>query len=127
MSDADDVLQDYSAEDIDKAKEYFRLKKALKDLRGDIKDLKTQHEHYKELEDLKKKVKVMRDEMNEEESIKEMTEKSKQVKERMDLIKEMLRIEMIENAQEEVSSDEDEKVLKLVYVVKETKPSKKAS
>lgn len=118
-TDVDQVLNEYAKDGFDKAKEFFQLKKTSTNLRRDLKDFKIQHPNYKELEDLRKKTKELRDEMNEQEEIRELSDKLKQIKERMDLIKEMLRIEMIENAQEEVK--EDGKILKLVYIVKEIK------
>ena len=40
-----------------------------------------------------------------------------EVKERMDLLKEMIRIQLIEESEEEIKKDG--KILKLVYIIKE--------
>ena len=103
----------------DKTSEYFEQKRILKNLRGDIKDLKTQHEKWDELQQINKKAKEIRDEIKEDDEIRELEEKAKQVKERIELMKEMIRIDLIENAEQEVKKDG--KVLKLVYVLKEGK------
>lgn len=107
----------------DKVSEYFKTKKSLKDLRADLKDLTSQHEDYEELQKMLKKVKELREKIKDEATIKELKEKASVQKERMDLLKEMIRIQLIENAEEEVK--QDGKVLKLVYIVKEAKEEEK--
>ncbi len=116
---ADAVLDKHKIGEGDKAKEYFKLKKQVSLLRADKKDLEAQHELYEESQKLAKQLKKLRDEIKDDEKIKEFSEKIKEIRERMDLLKEMIRIELIENSQEEVK--EDGKVLKLIYVVKEAK------
>ncbi len=101
----------------DKTVEYFEQKRILKNLRKDIKDLKISHPRWEELQQINKKAKEIRDEIKEEPDIRELEEKAKGVKERVELMKEMIRIELIENAEVEVKKDG--KVLKLVYVLKE--------
>ncbi len=115
----DDVLQDYAEGDTDPVKEYFRLKKAAKDLRDDLKDITMQHKDYPELQKALKVSKKIRDDIKEDDEIKEKSEKVKEIKERMGLLMEMIRIRLIENSEEEVK--DDGKVLRLVYVVKEGK------
>ena len=117
----DDVIQDMAEQDFDKVTEYFRIKKAQKTLRKDLREKKTQHPNNDEIEKLKKQLKELREEVKEEEQIKELKEKLSQLKERLDLMKEMIRIELIENAQEEVRKEDEDKKLKLVYVLKEMK------
>jgi hypothetical protein len=119
----DEFIQNLSADGIDKTKEYFKIKKALKDLRNDIKDLTTQHEDYEESQKLAKKLKELRDRIKSDEKIKELSERSPVLKERGELLKEMIRIELIENAMEEVKSEG--KKLKLVYVLKELRDDEK--
>lgn len=120
MSDNDDLL---SNDKIDKVAEYFKLKSTMKNLRNDLKDLKIQKDEYKELEELMKKVKPLREKLKEDETIKELTEKISLLKERGDLIKELIRIELLENALEEVKREG--KKLKLVYILKELKDNEK--
>ncbi|GAB4285417.1 MAG: hypothetical protein Kow0081_3220 [Candidatus Dojkabacteria bacterium] len=109
----------------DNTDEYFQLKKTAKTLRADLKQLKEQHEDYNELQKLTKKVTEIRNKIKEDSKIKELSEKLKSIKERMDLLKEMIRIELLENSQEEV--EKDGMVLKLVYVVKEMRSKETAS
>lgn len=103
----------------DRATEYFELKEQMRALRADLKDFQVQHEDYKELEELNKKVKVLREKIKDNEDIKTLKSKIDQIKERMDLIKELIRIELIDTAQEEVIREG--KKLKLVYILKEMK------
>mgnify|MGYP000329421628 CR=1 FL=1 len=117
----DDVIQDMAEQDFDKVTEYFRIKKAQKTLRKDLKEKKIQHSNHQEIEELTKKLKALREEVKEDEQIKELKDKLDQLKERLDLMKEMIRIELIENAQEEVRKEDEDKKLKLVYVLKEMK------
>lgn len=105
--------------DSDKVEEYFNAKKVLKTLRQDLKDITSQHEKYEDLQAINKKVKTIRDELNSDDEIRELKDKISFEKERMDLLKEMIRIELIENAEEKVVRDG--KALKLIYIVKETK------
>lgn len=112
-----------SEEGLNKAAEYFKIKKAMTELRRDKADLMSQHSRYQEMQKMAKQIKEIRDEIKEDEMIKEITEKLSEQKERMDLLKEMIRIELIENSAEEVV--QDGKVLKLIYVVKETKGNDK--
>jgi hypothetical protein len=113
------MSQNNSDESPDKSKEYFDLKQQLKLIRGDVRDLKTQHERWQELEAINKKAKEIRDEIKESDGIRELEEKAKAIKERMELMKEIIRIQLIEN--HEVEIKQDGKVLKLVYVLKEAK------
>lgn len=119
MSDTDHQV----SESGDKPSEYFQLKKALKTIRRDIKDLKETHPRWNELKKINESAKEIRDEIKEEEEIKILDEKAKGIKERIELMKEMIRIELIENSENEVK--QDGKVLKLVYVLKETKEDDK--
>jgi predicted TIM-barrel fold metal-dependent hydrolase len=110
---------DMQAQSTDKVAEYFQLKNTAKTLRRDMKDLRTQHEDYEELEKLSKKVKELRDNIKNDQAIHELKEKIDQIKERMDLLKELIRVELIETAEEEVKKDG--RKLKLVQVLKEMK------
>jgi DNA-binding transcriptional regulator GbsR (MarR family) len=122
---SNDVLAKYTVNDDggDKKAEYFKLKRSVKVLRRDLKDLKEQHPDYDDLQALKKKVKELNDEIKNDEEIKEIGEKVKEITERMNLLKEMIRIEMIENGENEMEFDG--KILKLVYVLKEGKNNDK--
>ena len=104
---------------IDKVEEYFKLKGVLKTLRNDIKDIKDSLEAQIELQKIQKKVKELRDRIKGDETIFELTEKLSATRERLDLIKELIRIDLIETAQQEVKKDG--KKLKLVHILKEVK------
>lgn len=114
--DNDDLL---SNENLDKVEEYFRLKDSLRVLRNDIKDIKLQQPEVQEMEELQKKVKKLREDIKENEEVKIMTEKMAIVKERMDLLKELIRIELLDSAQEEVKRNG--RKLKIVTILKEMK------
>jgi hypothetical protein len=116
MSDVEDKA---AGANPDKPNEYFEQKRILKNLRRDIRDLKQSHPRWNELQKINKQAKEIRDEIKEEEEIKILEEKAKGVKERIELMKEMIRIDLIENSEVEVKKDG--KVLKLVYVLKEVK------
>ena len=115
----DEEIQKISKESSDKVDEYFRLKKALTEKRKDLKDLQTQHPDYDEMQKAKKKAKELTDKIKDTEEIALAREKTKQIAERMGLLKEIIRIQLIEDGEEKVKKDD--KVLKLVYILKETK------
>ena len=112
----DDLLTNDS---VDKVEEYFKLKDSMRVLRNDIKDIKLQQPEVQELEKMQKKIKEIRENIKEDESIKEMTEKMVVVKERMELLKELIRIELLDNAQEEVKRNG--RKLKIVSILREMK------
>ncbi|MEP7103132.1 MAG: hypothetical protein ABI721_00280 [Candidatus Dojkabacteria bacterium] len=112
----DDLLTN---ENLDKVEEYFKLKGVIKTLRNDLKDIKDSLEAQIELEKINKKVKELRDKVKGDETVFELSEKLSTTRERLDLIKELIRIDLIETAQEEVKRDG--KKLKLVHVLKEVK------
>ena len=114
--DNSDILDDSN---LDKVDEYFKTKGQLKTMRGDLKDIKTQMEDYIEMEKVGKKARELREKLKADETIHEMSEKISMLKERMDLLKEMIRIDLIDSGKEEVKKDG--RKLKLVYIVKEGK------
>lgn len=116
MSDNNDILNN---ENIDKVEEYFKVKGIIRNLRNDLKDFKSQHEVTQELEKLIKKVKELRERIKEDETVKDLEEKISTTRERLDLIKEMIRLELLENSQEEVKKNG--RKLKLIYILKELK------
>ncbi len=112
----DDLL---SNENLDKVEEYFKMKDAIRTLRNDLKDIKLQKPEIQELDKLQKKVKEIRDEIKEDENIKTLSEKISTTKERMDLLKELIRIDLLERAQEEVKRNG--RKLKIVSILREMK------
>lgn len=112
----DDLL---SNPDLDKVAEYFKLKGVLKTLRNDLKDIRDSMDDYIELEKIMKKTKELRDRIKGDETIHELSDKLMVTKERMDLVKELIRLDLIENAQEEIKKDG--RKLKLMHVLKEVK------
>jgi hypothetical protein len=121
---ANDIL-DTSNNDLDslssqeRADEYFQIKKSLKTLRADLKDLKEEHEDTAELKELSEKVKSLRDKINNDESIYALKEKLATLKERQDLIKEIIKMQLLEESQEEIKVEG--RKLKLIQVLKEMK------
>lgn len=102
---------------LDKVEEYFRQKDVARTLRNDLKDLQLQFPETEELSKLLKRVKEIREKINDDDSIKALKEKLATTKERMDLLKELIRIELLEKAQDEVKRNG--RKLKLVNNIKE--------
>lgn len=116
-----DVLTDSN---IDKVEEYFKLKGVVRTLRNDLKDFKTQHEATEELTKIVKKAKELRMRIKEDDTVKQLEEKISTTKERIELIKELIRLELLENAQEEVKKHG--RKLKLIYILKELRDEDEA-
>lgn len=108
-----------SDENLDKVEEYFRLKGVMRTLRNDLKDHKAQMTDNQELDQLSKKVKELREKVKDDETVKTLTEKMQTTKERVELLKELIRIELLETAKEEVKRHG--RKLKLVHILKEMK------
>lgn len=104
---------------LDKVEEYFRLKGVGRTLRNDLKDAKIQIDKTEEIEKLMKKVKELKEEVKNDETVKTLTEKLSVNKERMELLKELIRIELLESAQEEVKRNG--RKLKIMNILKEMK------
>lgn len=108
-----------SDENLDKVEEYFKLKGVMRTLRNDLKDHKAQMPDNQELDKLSKKVKELREKVKDDETVKTLTEKMQTTKERVELLKELIRIELLETAREEVKRHG--RKLKLVHILKEMK------
>ncbi len=111
----DDLLSD----SIDKVDEYFKLKDSVRALRNDLKDNKAQLPEVQEFEKLNKKVKELREDIKNNETIKNLTEKISTTRERMELLKELIRIDLLDRAQEEVKRNG--RKLKIVTILREMK------
>lgn len=116
---ADVVETVESVGDVDKVEDYFRQKGIIRTLRNDLKDHKLQMPQTEELEKLTKKLKELREEVKNDETVRSLTEKMATSKERMELLKELIRIELLESAQEEVKRNG--RKLKLVNILREMK------
>jgi len=116
MSDNNDLLTN---ENLDKVEEYFKLKGVIRTLRNDLKDHKVQMPDNQELDKLSKKVKELREKVKDDETVKTLTEKMMVTKERVELIKELIRIELLETSKDEVKRNG--RKLKLVHILKEMK------
>ncbi|KXK25884.1 MAG: hypothetical protein TR69_WS6001001490 [candidate division WS6 bacterium OLB20] len=103
----------------DKVAEYFETKRVIKTLRRDLKDYKDNHELADEFEALNKKVKEIRDKIKTTDEIAIVTEKIATLKERMDLLKEIIKMELMQLEQEEIKHDG--RKLKLIQTLKEMK------
>ncbi|HEX9804640.1 MAG TPA: hypothetical protein VGA67_03085, partial [Candidatus Dojkabacteria bacterium] len=106
-------------EGADRATEYFELKRVKKTLSDDLKDLTQNHENFEEAEKMKKELKILRDKINDNEDIRLIKEKVATIKERMELIKEIIKNELMETEEKEVKREG--RKLKLVEVLKEMK------
>ncbi len=111
----DDNTQDYASS----VEEYFEIKGTIKTLRDDLKELKENHDDFEELEALNKKVKELRANIKNNEDIRIVEEKLSDLKERQNLLKEIIKVQLVEMNQEEVK--QDGRKLKIVQVLKEMK------
>lgn len=124
MSDTasnEDLLSDSN---LDKVEEYFKTKDVIRTLRNDLKDSKLQKAESQELEKLLKKVKELREDIKEDETVKNLTEKIQGLKERMDLLKELIRIELLDKSQEEVKRNG--RKLRIISILREMKDEEEA-
>lgn len=99
--------------------EYFQIKQTLKTLRGDLKDLKEEHPEYEDLKKLTEKAKKIRDKIKTNQDIHLINDKIEQLKDRSDLIKEIVKQQLLDGGLEEVKGEY--KSLKLVKILKEVK------
>lgn len=108
---------------VDKVEEYFKLKGVLKTLRADLKDIQSQDEFHIELEKIMKRVKELKEKIAGNEDIMNLKEKIQVTKERQDLLKELIRIELLEEGRDEV--EREDRKLKLLYILKELRNENK--
>lgn len=102
-----------------RVEEFYELKDSLKTFRADLKELKEQHEDTEELLKLAEKAKTLRQRIANSEDIMAIQDKVSTVKERMDLLKEIIKTELIESGQEEIKSNG--RKFKIVQILKEMK------
>lgn len=115
----DDHIHEEHEEHEDKATEYFQIKKTLKVLRGDLKQIKEDHEDFDELKRLKEKSKLLTKRIKDSEDVRILEDKIGMLRERQDLIKEIIKAELMEAEEEEIKRDG--RKLKLVPTLKEMK------
>lgn len=106
-------------ENPDRLEEYFQIKDTLRTLRKDLRDMKDEHPDAEELKQVSKKAKELRENVKNEEDIRIVTEKISSLKERQDLLKEIIKAEMVENEQTEIKVNG--RKFQLVEVLKETR------
>lgn len=114
-----DAVSDLNDENPDKVDEYFQTKNVIRTLRSDLKDIKANHPDALEIEKLNKQLKQLRERVKNTEEVKILTEKIATLTERLELIKEIIRVELIQLEKEEVKHEG--KKLKLVQILKEMK------
>ncbi|RMD76920.1 hypothetical protein D6810_02555 [Candidatus Dojkabacteria bacterium] len=103
----------------EKFDEYCKLKEVVKTLNTDLKNLISNHERYQEWQDLSREVKKLAELIKEDEEVRLLKEKIATTKERIELLKEIIRIDLIENGKEEITKNGIK--LKLISVIKEVK------
>jgi len=111
------IAADLNDENPDKVDEYFTTKRVIKDLRAELKEFKESHEEYLEADKLSKKLKNLRDKINNQTEVRILSEKIATLTERLELLKEIIKVQLIELEQEEIKHDG--RKLKLVKVLKE--------
>ena len=97
----------------------IELKEGLKTLKGDKQDILENLEGYEEYEQKKKELKVLKDTIDNLEDVRIITEKISTLKERMDLLKEIIKAELIEMNASEIKKDG--RKLKIMQILKEMK------
>lgn len=108
-----------AVESADKAGEYFQLRRALKDMRAELRALREEHPDTEELKQLTEKAKRLRLKIREDEQISKLQRDIETANERSKLLKEIIKAELIETEQDEVVRDG--RKLKLVREIKEMK------
>ncbi len=99
--------------------EYFKLKKSIKELNGDIRDAQKNHALAEEIEEASKKLKEARAHLSSDPMITDLKEEVDAMKERFNLIKDIIKQELIDEGQDRV--EYDGRVISLVKVMKEGK------
>jgi len=121
-SDQPDNSQILDDKNPDKAEEYFKTKEEAKTFRADLRELKEEHENTKEIDELAEKLKKLRSEVNNDENIRILSDKISTLRERMGLLRDIIKMQLIEAEEKEVKRDG--RILKIVQVLKEMKEEK---
>lgn len=115
----EDNIEILSDENPNRVEEYFKTKEVLRTLKDDLKELKENNDDVKKLKEMDKEIKPLKERIKNNEDMKIINNKIAGLKERMDLLKEIIKKELMETSQEEVKMDG--RKLKLVQVLKEMK------
>jgi hypothetical protein len=111
------IASDLSDDNPDKVEEYFSTKRVIKDLRAELKEFKENHKDALEAEKINKQLKLLRDKIKNQTEIKILTDKIANLTERLELLKEIIKVQLLELEVEEIKYEG--KKLKLVKVLKE--------
>lgn len=99
--------------------EYFKVKRTLKEMNADLRDAKKNHPLQEEIEEITKKVKQTRKDLMADPIILDLKDEIDTLKERFNLLKDIIKQEMLEQETEEVQFDG--RKIKLVRVMKEVR------
>lgn len=99
--------------------EYFKLKRLLKELRADLKAETENHDLTEEIKEINLKVKKLRKDLNADPVITDIKDEIDTNKERFDLLKDIIKQEMIDSEVETVEFEG--RSINLVKVMKEGK------
>jgi hypothetical protein len=104
---------------LERAQEYFQIKKVLKDLRSELKELRENHEVWEELQKVSEKAKRLRLELRDDLEMSKLDQKVDSLRERQKLLKEIIKMELIKSGETEVKGPG--RKLKIVQELKEMK------
>ena len=100
-------------------KEYFKVKRTLKELNADLRDAKKNHVMQEELEEVNKKVKQLRKELMSDPIVLDLKDEVDVLKERFSLLKDIIKQEMIDQKTDEVQFEG--RKIKIIQVMKEVR------
>ncbi len=118
------IASDLSDDNPDKVEEYFSTKRVIKDLRAELKEFKENHKDALEAEKINKQLKLLRDKIKNQTEIKILTDKIANLTERLELLKEIIKVQLLELEVEEIKHEG--RKLKLVKVLKEMRDQEEA-
>ncbi|MCS7318104.1 MAG: hypothetical protein NZZ41_07375 [Candidatus Dojkabacteria bacterium] len=113
------VLDKYS----NKFSEYFDTKKALKQLKKELLEIEKNTQEYKTYSELKKKLKDIKQQIYTYKEIQTLKENILNLKNRLEILRELIKIEMLNTKQQEI--EEQGIKFKIVSVLKEITDKKK--
>jgi hypothetical protein len=89
----------------------------VKELRAELKEFKESHEDFTKADKLAKELKILREKIANQTEVRILSDKIATLNERMELLKEIIKMQLLELNQEEIAHDG--RKLKLVKVLKE--------
>ncbi len=99
--------------------EYFQAREDMTALNQELKEARERHGEFEELQKLSEQSRQIRKRMKLDEEIGILTEKAATIRERQNLLKEMIKMKLVENGEEEIKRGK--RKLKVTSVLKEVR------